>query len=100
MKLITYARNGLTHLGALFGESVAEFDSPATMRELISAEPAVLSSLVSAISAGKLRTYPMADVHLLAPLPNPSKIVGIGLNYLDHCKEAKLPVPARPLVFA
>ena len=36
---------------------------------------------------------------LAAPL-QPGKIVGIGLNYLDHIRESKLPQPAQPLVFA
>ncbi|HSZ03905.1 MAG TPA: fumarylacetoacetate hydrolase family protein [Solirubrobacteraceae bacterium] len=30
----------------------------------------------------------------------PGKIVAIGLNYLDHIREAKLEAPKRPLVFA
>ena len=36
---------------------------------------------------------------LVAPF-QPGKIVGIGLNYLDHIRESKLPQPKRPLVFA
>jgi 2-keto-4-pentenoate hydratase/2-oxohepta-3-ene-1,7-dioic acid hydratase in catechol pathway len=36
---------------------------------------------------------------LAAPL-RPGKIVAIGLNYLDHIRESKLPQPAEPLVFA
>lgn len=36
---------------------------------------------------------------LLAPV-EPSKIVCIGLNYMDHIRESKLDVPKVPLVFA
>jgi 2-keto-4-pentenoate hydratase/2-oxohepta-3-ene-1,7-dioic acid hydratase in catechol pathway len=36
---------------------------------------------------------------LAAPL-RPGKIVAIGLNYLDHIRESKLPQPEQPLVFA
>jgi 5-carboxymethyl-2-hydroxymuconate isomerase len=36
---------------------------------------------------------------LAAPLKNPSKIVAIGLNYIDHAAESKMEVPAEPLVF-
>ncbi len=35
-----------------------------------------------------------------APLTNPSKIIAIGLNYLDHASETRLDLPATPLVFA
>ena len=30
---------------------------------------------------------PLADVHLLAPVPRPGKSLAIGLNYLDHVNE-------------
>jgi 2-keto-4-pentenoate hydratase/2-oxohepta-3-ene-1,7-dioic acid hydratase in catechol pathway len=36
---------------------------------------------------------------LAAPL-RPGKIAAIGLNYLDHIRESRLPHPERPLVFA
>ncbi|MDX1617752.1 MAG: fumarylacetoacetate hydrolase family protein [Balneolaceae bacterium] len=34
-----------------------------------------------------------------APISTPSKIVAIGLNYLDHASESKMDVPEHPLVF-
>jgi 5-carboxymethyl-2-hydroxymuconate isomerase len=42
---------------------------------------------------------PLGGVRILAPL-RPGKIVAIGLNYLDHCREASVEPPSRPLVFA
>ena len=45
------------------------------------------------------KTIPLADVELLAPI-EPSKVIAVGLNYLDHAKEQKEPVPERPLLFA
>lgn len=35
-----------------------------------------------------------------APIKNPSKIVAIGLNYMDHCREQNIEPPKQPLVFA
>lgn len=40
-----------------------------------------------------------SSVRLLAPLQRPGKIVAIGLNYLDHCRETNTPPPERPLIF-
>jgi 2-keto-4-pentenoate hydratase/2-oxohepta-3-ene-1,7-dioic acid hydratase in catechol pathway len=40
------------------------------------------------------------QLQLQAPLPRPGKIIGIGLNYMDHCREQNVKVPERPLVFA
>jgi len=40
-----------------------------------------------------------ADVKVLAPL-RPGKIVCVGLNYMDHCREQKIEPPAHPTLFA
>jgi 2,4-diketo-3-deoxy-L-fuconate hydrolase len=40
-----------------------------------------------------------ADVRLLAPL-RPGKIVCVGLNYMDHCREQHVTPPDRPTLFA
>jgi len=59
-----------------------------------------LLSLVQA--GGDPRDLAVGDAvagELAAPL-RPGKIVGIGLNYLDHIRESRLSQPERPLVFA
>jgi 2-keto-4-pentenoate hydratase/2-oxohepta-3-ene-1,7-dioic acid hydratase in catechol pathway len=43
---------------------------------------------------------PLDKVRLTAPLANPSKIICVGLNYHDHCREQGLEVPQRPILFA
>lgn len=42
---------------------------------------------------------PVDGSELHAPV-RPGKIVAIGLNYLDHCREANVDPPEQPLVFA
>ena len=37
---------------------------------------------------------------LQAPIVRPSKMIAIGLNYIDHIKETKAEQPERPVVFA
>ncbi len=44
--------------------------------------------------------YPMSEVHLETPIQHPSKVVAIGQNYMDHCRECNAPIPTRPIVFA
>lgn len=41
-----------------------------------------------------------ADIRLLPPIPDPEKIVCIGQNYRDHCKEQNAPIPKSPIIFA
>lgn len=42
--------------------------------------------------------YNLNEVEILAPVI-PSKLVAIGLNYIDHAEETKLPLPKVPLIF-
>jgi len=43
--------------------------------------------------------YPVADVTLLAPVPRPRAIFGIGLNYAAHANEQGKELPEFPIVF-
>jgi len=43
--------------------------------------------------------WPLADVALLAPVPRPRAIFGIGLNYAAHAAETGSEPPTAPIVF-
>jgi acylpyruvate hydrolase len=43
--------------------------------------------------------HALADVTLLAPVPRPRAIFGIGLNYAAHAKEQGRELPKQPMVF-
>jgi 2-keto-4-pentenoate hydratase/2-oxohepta-3-ene-1,7-dioic acid hydratase in catechol pathway len=43
--------------------------------------------------------FPLDQVKLHAPLPNPPRIFAIGLNYRDHAKESGMAIPTTPVVF-
>lgn len=47
---------------------------------------------------GKLIEIPAGE-RIGAPFARPSKIVCIGLNYMDHAKETNAPIPAEPIIF-
>jgi len=59
----------------------------------------LLSLIQRGVDPQELAVGAAVEGELAAPL-QPGKIVGIGLNYLDHIRESKLPQPSRPLVFA
>lgn len=44
--------------------------------------------------------YDASVVALKAVVPNPGKIICIGLNYRDHAIEVNLPIPTVPTIFA
>lgn len=41
-----------------------------------------------------------SDLRIVAPIPRPGKIIGVGLNYRDHAAESGQPVPEEPILFA
>ena len=45
-------------------------------------------------------THPMEDIHLGPPIPDPDKIICLGLNYLSHAQEAGFKAPEVPILFA
>lgn len=45
-------------------------------------------------------TFPLSQVHLLAPIPRTPKVIGIGLNYIDHARESGQEPPPNPIIFA
>lgn len=50
------------------------------------------------LAAGRGRVLE-GDARLAAPVVRPSKMLAIGLNYMDHIRETKADAPERPVVF-
>jgi 5-carboxymethyl-2-hydroxymuconate isomerase len=61
-----------------------------------SVKPALQGLLNNPAGTEKLRRE---HVRLLAPVPRPGKVLGIGLNYLDHIRETGMERPQQPLIF-
>jgi 2-keto-4-pentenoate hydratase/2-oxohepta-3-ene-1,7-dioic acid hydratase in catechol pathway len=47
----------------------------------------------------KSASIPLSEVHILAPISFPPKIVCLGWNYVDHAAERKVPPPEEPVFF-
>ncbi len=43
---------------------------------------------------------PLNELKLTAPIPEPGKIICVGLNYRDHAEETGMPIPASPILFS
>lgn len=43
--------------------------------------------------------FKLENLRLLAPIPNPPKILCLGLNYIDHAEEQKKIPPDEPMIF-
>jgi 2,4-diketo-3-deoxy-L-fuconate hydrolase len=58
-----------------------------------------IKKLQDALAAGTL--FPVVDptTRLGSVVARPSKIICIGLNYVDHCLETNAPIPTEPVLF-
>jgi len=75
---------------------------PATVKELIAIDPALFDAALGAARVALERpdAREAASVILGPPIPDPDKIICLGLNYKDHAAEANLPLPIVPVLFA
>jgi 2-keto-4-pentenoate hydratase/2-oxohepta-3-ene-1,7-dioic acid hydratase in catechol pathway len=102
MKLVSFSSSQLSGYGIWNEDLIAVLqppDFPSSLLGFIQAGPAVLQKAADLLKSGKLSTLPSASARLLAPILNPGKIVAIGLNYMDHCREQKVEPPTFPIVF-
>ncbi|MET3320162.1 UNVERIFIED_ORG: 2-keto-4-pentenoate hydratase/2-oxohepta-3-ene-1,7-dioic acid hydratase in catechol pathway [Peribacillus simplex] len=44
--------------------------------------------------------FSLSEVKFLPPISQPEKIICVGLNYIDHCKETGMEPPASPVIFS
>uniref|UniRef100_A0A8C0IU38 Fumarylacetoacetate hydrolase domain containing 2A n=1 Tax=Chelonoidis abingdonii TaxID=106734 RepID=A0A8C0IU38_CHEAB len=72
---------------------------PRRMREFLEVGDAALAIARRAQESGQ-HILPRAQVNLLAPIPNPGKVICVGLNYADHCLEQNVKIPEEPIIFS
>jgi 2-keto-4-pentenoate hydratase/2-oxohepta-3-ene-1,7-dioic acid hydratase in catechol pathway len=73
---------------------------PTSVRALLEAGPAALQAAEQAAARPAAIRIPAASARLLPPVPDPQKIVCIGLNYRDHAAESGAPIPKEPVLFS
>ena len=72
---------------------------PSSVRALIAGSPTIRKAASEAAASPAAVKYSANSVKLLPPIPDPSKILCIGLNYRDHAIEGGQPIPTEPVVF-
>lgn len=102
MRLVSFLSNGLPRVAAVRNGKYVDLNTadstlPATMNGLLALGPTGLERARAALDQG-IEIEP-ARVKLLAPVPQPQKVICIGLNYADHAAESGQPIPPEPVVF-
>lgn len=102
MRLVSYqSSSGPRVAGVRDGVFVdlnqADAGLPHTMRSLLEQGPLALARAAAALAKGQ--PFDPIGVKLLAPVPDPEKVICIGLNYADHAAESGAAIPSEPVVF-
>ena len=97
MRLASFIHRGRTAFGVVRAVGVVDLSGEiATLRDAL-ATLGLAGLRRRAADAGP--TIPLAEIQWLPPITNPDKILCVGLNYHEHAREAKLPVPDKPSLF-
>jgi 2-keto-4-pentenoate hydratase/2-oxohepta-3-ene-1,7-dioic acid hydratase in catechol pathway len=72
---------------------------PASVKHLLAASPAVRQAAADAAKSAHAVKHAAQSVKLLPPVPDPSKVLCIGLNYRDHALEGGKAIPTEPVLF-
>jgi len=89
MKLATFIASREPRAGEVRGDEVVAFESGTVLDRLASGDRTPATG----------EAFALADVALLAPVPRPRAIFGIGLNYAAHAAEQGKDPPEFPIVF-
>jgi len=99
MKLIRFGEAGKEKPGILIDEKRFDVSSIVTDYNEAFFEENGLEKLKKALESNPQLPEVNANVRLGSPVARPSKIICIGLNYVDHCLETNAPIPAEPIIF-
>lgn len=101
MRLVSFLRSGRSSYGAIRDGGIVDLgrrigERYSTLRSAIAGS--ALQTLKEHAQAAKPDVQ-LSDVELLPPIPDPDKIICIGLNYKAHAAEAGLKIPDHPMLF-
>jgi 2-keto-4-pentenoate hydratase/2-oxohepta-3-ene-1,7-dioic acid hydratase in catechol pathway len=118
MRLVTFQKKKEKRIGVLIDNEILDLSLackeykvpalPENMREFLelgnsgmSRIKKILREIKSDLKKSKKpkSLTPVKSVHLCPPVDNPEKIICIGQNYIDHCREQNVEPPTRPIIF-
>ena len=94
MKLVTFEFDHRARPGRLAGDDIVDLHALAPdVRTILE------NNLLGRAASAAGHSVPLKEVKLLAPIPNPGMVLSVGMNYHEHLKEMKTPVPEKPAAF-
>lgn len=118
MKLLTFTRNHQFQLGVKIESGIIDITAakaalapdnaqiPANLADLLAGGPAALKSLAGLVEKAAGQTQGAnwlldeAGLQFGPCVPNPGKIICVGLNYRRHAEETGAAIPSTPVLFS
>jgi acylpyruvate hydrolase len=101
MRLVMFLNNKQPRAGVIDGEDIIDINAadrslPSTIKGILEVNGL---SRVKKIFQSKKHRVASRRAKLLPPISNPSLLLSVGMNYHEHLKEMKTPVPEKPAAF-
>ena len=112
MYIVSYRTQGPWRAGIVRGPLLADVavlrraprEAAYSVRGLIEEGPEAIAETLKlaerAFEIGNEHLVPLEKVELGPPVPDPDKIICLGLNYYEHAREVKMEIPGVPTFFA
>ncbi|MEY4879246.1 MAG: hypothetical protein RJB62_715 [Pseudomonadota bacterium] len=99
MKFVSFRVGGTAHYGLVDGNNIVDLSKRLKYPDLFSLIVAGAYSEAANAAKGEAPDYTLAQVTFDPVIPNPGKIICVGLNYHEHREETGMTAPGRPNVF-
>lgn len=108
MKIATFSVQTEQHIGLVKDDQIISLTAlgpeefPASMKKFIERGSELRSRAEQLIEqrVNDDAIFKLSEVNILPPIAKPDKIICVGLNYFDHCKETGMEPPESPVIFS
>ncbi|ASS96829.1 fumarylacetoacetate hydrolase family protein [Peribacillus simplex] len=108
MKIATFSVQTEQHIGIVQDDQIISLtvlgpeEFPSCMKKFIERGSELRSRAEQLIEqrVNDDAIFKLSEVKILPPIAKPDKIICVGLNYFDHCKETGMEPPDSPVIFS
>ena len=103
MRLVTYQAPSGPRAAAVTPDGYVDLakadpELPVSLKDFVASGPEGHRRAMLGIKGSK--PFSTRGVQLLAPIPDPQKVICVGLNYIDHARESGREPPNEPILFS
>lgn len=99
MRWMSFQCEQRSSFGYVEGDIVVDLGAECNLPDLKSGLSHGCLDFLHLVLGSRAKRIPLTDVQFLPPIPNPSKVLCVGLNYLDHQKESGRGGEDQPTIF-